>query len=212
MSNLLKELNQEMATVIETAGHSLVKVAQGRGNGAGSGTLVHADGLILTNAHVVRDGPVEVALQNEQPIPARILAVDAELDLAALSVEAGDLPTIALGNSKDLQPGQLVFALGHPWGVPGAVSAGSVIDVGLPPEIPRNRRDFIQVSIQLRPGHSGGPMIDALGRLVGLNTMITGPEVGLAVPVDAIKSFLRQHLGSASEQDIIPPDPVLKTI
>ena len=196
MIELLQQLNKEISTVIETASRSLVKVGHVRGNGAGSGTILHANGLILTNAHVIDHGPVEVTLLNDHTLPARILASDPEQDLAVLSIETDNLPTIELGNSKSLQPGQLVFALGHPWGVPGAVSAGSVIDVGLPPELPQLAREFIQVGLQLRPGHSGGPMVDVQGRLVGLNTMITGPTVGLAVPVHTIKTFLRQRLGA----------------
>ena len=95
-----------------------------------------------------------------------------------------------------LQPGQLVLALGHPWGVVGAASAGPVINVGLPPELPRLSREFVQAGLQLRPGHSGGPMIDVQGWLAGINTMMTGPEVGLAVPLHMVKSFLRERLGS----------------
>lgn len=86
--------------------------------------------------------------------------------------EANHLPTIALGDSRQLQPGQWVLALGHPWGVLGAVTAGIVIDIGRPPEIPSAAlREFIQVGLHLRPGHSGGPLVDVQGRLVGINTI-----------------------------------------
>jgi S1-C subfamily serine protease len=124
------------------------------------------------------------------------LAEDAHHDLAALSIQAKNLPTITLGDSRLLQPGQWVLALGHPWGVAGAVTAGIVIATGAPPEIPSNRGEFIQVGLHLRPGHSGGPLVDGQGRLIGINTMITGPEVGLAVPIHVVKVFLRQKLGS----------------
>jgi serine protease Do len=134
-------------------------------------------------------------------LPAHVLAADADRDIAALAVEANHLPTIALGESKQLRPGQWVLALGHPWGVLGAASAGVVIDTGRPPEMPNNRGEFIQVGLHLRPGHSGGPLVDAQGRLVGINTMITGPEVGLAVPVHEVKHFLRQHLGLKSKSE-----------
>lgn len=193
MSNLLQQLNDEISALITKVGRSLVKVGNNR-NGAGAGTVVHADGLILTNAHVVHHGSIEVILSDQRKLPAQILAYDPELDLAALSVNAHHLATIELGDSKSLQPGQLVFALGHPWGIANAVTAGSIINVGLPPEIPNRAREFIQAGLHLRPGHSGGPMVDAQGRLVGINTMITGPEVGLAVPVHVIKHFLREHL------------------
>lgn len=196
MATLWQQLNSEMSQVVEIARRSLVKINNGH-NGAGAGVIVHADGLILTNAHVVAHGAVEVVLPDERKLPARILASDPEVDLAALSVAAQGLPTIELGDSRSLQPGQWVLALGHPWGVAGCVSAGSIINTELPPEIPRIR-EFIQASLQLRPGHSGGPLVDVQGRLVGINTMITGPEVGLAVPIHVVKDFLHHHLGSKS--------------
>lgn len=194
MSAFLQQLNEEMSALVTKVSRSLVKVGNDR-NGAGAGIVLHADGLILMNAHVVHPGYIEVTLPDQRKLPARILASDPELDLAALAVDVHDLATIELGDSKNLQPGQLVFALGHPWGIANAVTAGSVINVGLPPEIPHKAREFIQAGLHLRPGHSGGPMVDAQGRLVGVNTMITGPEVGLAVPVHVVKTFLRHHLG-----------------
>lgn len=196
MSTLWQQLNSEMAMVVDKARRSLVKVNNGY-NGAGAGVILHADGLILTNAHVVRQEAIEVGLPDGRNLPGRILAYDPEVDLAALSVDAHGLPAIEMGDSKNLQPGQWVLALGHPWGVAGCVSAGSIINTELPPEIPRIR-EYIQASLQLRPGHSGGPLVDVRGRLVGINTMITGPEVGLAVPIHVARDFLRHHLGSKS--------------
>lgn len=195
MTRILEQLNNELSAVVARARRSLVQISNGRG-GAGAGTIWHAGGLILTNAHVVQRDALNVLLPDERQLPARLLAYDETNDLAALAVEANELPTIELGNSKQLQPGQLVLALGHPWGVPGAVSAGPVIGVGLPPEMPRLAREFVQAGLQLRPGHSGGPMIDAQGRLVGINTMITGPAVGLAVPMHIVAQFLKDTLGS----------------
>lgn len=196
MSNLLQQLNLELSDIVSRAKRSLVKITNGNQRGVGAGTIWHADGLIITNAHVVQRRPLDVVLPDETRFSATVLAHDPETDLAALSINAQNLPTVELGNSTELQPGQLVLALGHPWGVAGAVCAGPVINVGPPPEIPRLARDFIQAGLQLRPGHSGGPMIDVKGRLVGINTMITGPEVGLAVPLHTVKEFLKQHLGT----------------
>ncbi|RME99485.1 MAG: hypothetical protein D6768_14955 [Chloroflexi bacterium] len=110
-----------------------------------------------------------------------------------MAVDERNLPVITLGSAKGLQPGELVLALGHPWGVKGAVSAGPVINVGLPPKNPRLTQEYVQAGLQLRPGHSGGPLVDTAGRLVGVNTLITGPEVGLAVPVYTVKQFLHNH-------------------
>ena len=89
--------------------------------------------------------------------------------------------------------------LGHPWGVADAATAGAVIGVGTGfPEIPQSHQEWIAVGLTLRPGHSGGPLVDVQGRLVGINTFRTGPEVGMAVPVHVAKSFLRQKLGPAN--------------
>jgi S1-C subfamily serine protease len=194
MSAIGQQLNGEISDILAMAGRSLVRISHTH-YGSGAGTVIHPDGLILTNAHVVRHGLPEVTLPDERKLPAKILAYDAQLDLAALAVEGHNLPPLELGDSTKLQPGELVFALGHPWGVNGAVSAGSVICVGRPPELPTTN-EFIQSDLQLRPGHSGGPMVDMQGRLVGINTLITGPEVGLAIPVHVIKEFLQRALAA----------------
>jgi S1-C subfamily serine protease len=90
------------------------------------------------------------------------------------------------------------MALGHPWGVQGAATSGIVIGKGTNlPEMPPGR-DWIALSLHLRPGHSGGPLLNADGALIGINTMITGPDVGFAIPVDTVKFFLRQALGARS--------------
>jgi serine protease Do len=193
VSDLLQRLNDELAAVTEEARRSLVNISNGR-RGAGAGTIWHPDGLILTNAHVVQLRSPKVTLPDGRTIPARVLAHDRELDLAALRVDAADLPTIELGNSKHLQPGEWVLALGHPWGVAGAATAGVVIGMGPPPEMAVPGRELLHVGLHLRPGHSGGPLVDINGRLVGINTMMAGPDVGLAVPVHVVKAFLRQAL------------------
>jgi len=190
---LLQQLNAEMANVVDRVRGSLVQITNGR-NGAGAGTIWHPEGLIITNAHVVRRPSLSVTLPDGRRLPARVLAYDQTLDLAALRVDARNLPTIELGDSKRLQPGDWVLALGHPWGVTGAATAGVVIAVGVPPEMARMGRELVQVSLHLRPGHSGGPLVDVRGRLVGINTLMAGPDVGLAVPVHVVKSFLRSRL------------------
>lgn len=188
-----------MDALVEKAGRGLVQVHNGRG--AGAGTIWHSEGLVLTNAHVAGRGPLQVTLRGGATVPARLLASDTERDLAALAVEGGDLPAdlpiVELGESISLRPGQWVLALGHPFGVTGAATAGVVIGAGAPPVdgLPP-REDWIAVSLHLRPGYSGGPLVGAEGRLVGINTVMTGPDVGLAVPVHAVKEFLRRTLGT----------------
>lgn len=199
MSQLLQQLNEELATLVERVRESLVQIHSGR-RGAGAGTIWHPDGLIITNAHVVRHNQLHVALPDGRTLPARVLARDDRRDVAALSIDAHDLSPIALGDSRRLLPGEWVLALGHPWGVHGAVTAGSIIGVGPAalPEWAPSERDWIAVSLHLRPGHSGGPLVDSAGRLVGINTMMNGPDVGIAVPVHTVKHFLRRSLDRAS--------------
>ncbi len=196
MSNLWQQLNGEMSTVVDSVRRSLVQITNGRG-GAGAGTIWHADGLIITNYHVIAGrSSLKVTLPDGRALPARLLASDPDHDLAALSVNVNNLPTIVLGDSKQLQPGQWVLAVGHPWGIPGAVTAGIVINMGLPPEMFPSGGEFIQVGLHLRPGHSGGPLVDVQGQLIGINTMVAGPSVGLAVPIHVVKTFLREALAS----------------
>ena len=196
MSNLLEQLNLELGQVVENARLSLVEVRNGRG-GSGAGTIWHPEGLIITNAHVIRSRSPQVVLPDHTIRPARVLAYDSHSDVAALAVDAAGLPTIQLGESRNLRPGQWVMALGHPWGINGAVTGGVVIGAGRDlPEMPYSNREWVAVGLHLRPGHSGGPLVDAAGRLVGINTMMVGPEVGMAVPVHVVKAFLRRELGS----------------
>ncbi len=196
MTTLLQQVNDELGGLVAGVKRSLVQVQSGdRGGGAGS--IWHPDGLIVTNAHVVRTRTPQVVLPDGTRLAARVLAHDRHLDVAALSVAKTGLPSIDLEDSRALQPGQWVTALGHPWGIHGAATGGVVIGVGSNlPEMPEDDRELIVVGLQLRPGYSGGPLVDDQGRLVGLNTMMIGPEVGVAVPVQVVKEFLRERLGS----------------
>ena len=202
----LQQLDSEMAALVERTRRSLVEISNAH-RGHGAGTIWHADGLIITNAHVVHVHAPQVTLADGRTLPARLLAHSPELDLAALRIDASGLPSVELGDSIRLRAGEWVMALGHPWGIAGAVSGGVVIGVGAEwPDLPRPQQgrlvshqgskggEWLVASLQLRPGHSGGPMIDAHGRLVGINTMMAGPGVGVGVPVHVVKRFLQQTL------------------
>jgi S1-C subfamily serine protease len=207
VSSVLERFNEGLAEISERALRSLVRIQNGR-QGIGAGIIWHADGLIVTNHHVVAglrgrqatgSGYLTVVLPDGRELPATVVAHYPEHDLAALRVEASGLPAIALGDSQRLQAGELVLALGFPWGVTGGATSGVVIGVGAGlPELRNDGREWLAASLHLRPGHSGGPMIDAVGRLVGINTMMNGPDVGVAVPVHVAKRFLKQ----ADEQQV----------
>jgi len=187
-------INAAAGSVADRVYESLVQVRNGR-RGAGAGTIWHAQGLVVTNAHVAGRGPLHVELSDGRTFPAQILASSAELDLAALRIDAADLPTIQLTDSRAVRAGQFVMAFGHPWGVTGAATAGVVIGMGREwPEMPPTKRDWIVVSLHMRPGHSGGPLVDVRGRLLGINTMINGPDVGFAIPVHVVVDFLKRAL------------------
>ncbi len=197
--NILQQLSHEMVDVVSAARRSLVQISNGR-EGQGAGTIWHPDGLIVTNAHVVRKKSLKVTLPDGRMFPAKILAHSLELDIAALSVEATSLPTIEIGDSRSLQPGEWVLAVGHPFGVTGAATAGIVIGMSANlPEQPDRKREWIAVNLRLRPGNSGGPLVNTRGQLIGVNTIMTGPEAGGAVPVHIAKDYLRGALGKFSQ-------------
>ena len=201
MGNIINALYDDLAALVERVEPSLVVIANGK-MGFGAGTIWHSDGLIITNAHVISRGKLEVMLQNGEWYPAKVLTADTDNDLAALAIEADGLPTIELGDSRAVKAGQWVMALGHPWGVPNALTAGIVIGSG--DNLPEMQagRDWIALSLRLRPGHSGGPLVDVDGKLIGINTMISGPNVGFAVPVHIVKAFLKQALGSNGKEAV----------
>lgn len=185
-------LARSMGEAVERARQSVVRVVSGR-RGAGAGTIWSAEGLIVTNAHVVGRAKVRVFLPDGRELQAETIAVDRGADLALLKVEAGVIPAPIVGDSKALRPGAWVFAVGHPWGVPAAATGGVVIGVGRGwPEVTAPEREWLVVDVLLRPGNSGGPLVDAEGRVVGISTMMAGPEVGLGVPAHVVEEFVGQ--------------------
>lgn len=194
MMNVVQGINDDLSSVAARIRQSLVHIQSGK-FGSGAGTIWHADGLILTNAHVAQAGDLVVTLSDGESLPAKVLAYDEGRDLAALYVEARELPTIELGDSRGVKAGQFVMAMGNPYGVTGAVTAGVVIgtDYGFP-DRPTDGREWLMLSIILRPGYSGGPLVDVNGRLLGINTAVGGIKVGMAVPIHTAKTFLKEEL------------------
>ncbi len=194
--NLLMQLSSDLADVSSVALRSMVQVRSGE-RGVGAGAIWHPAGLIVTNAHVVEErSPTRGPWRRTGTLAARILATDTQHDLAALRVDAAELPAVQLGDARRLQPGEMVLALGFPWGVTGGATSGVVIGVGAGLPEAGGEREWLAASLHLRPGHSGGPMVDAQGRLVGINTMMSGPDVGVAIPVHVAVAFLKQAMGA----------------
>src|ERR1700712_252124 len=162
----------------------------GRG-GAGSGVLVSDDGLLLTNAHVVARATAGRALFSDgSEAPVEVVGADPLSDLAVVRARGATPPPAGLGDAATLQVGQLVVAVGNPFGLAGSVTAGVISALGrsLPTREGRAARvveDVIQTDAALNPGNSGGALADARSRVVGINTAVAGWGLGLAVPVNA---------------------------
>jgi serine protease Do len=175
--------------VAERLRRSTVQVQQtrGRGQGAGSGIIWSGDGLIITNAHVAQDSQAKVSLWDGSTYDASVLNRDARRDLASLKIHAAGLPAATPGNSSALRVGELVIAVGNPFGFIGALTTGVVHS--LP-----GRQRWVAADVRLAPGNSGGPLADAQGRVIGINTMIAG-GLALAVPSNAVGQFLKGETG-----------------
>jgi serine protease Do len=176
--------------IAERLRRSTVHVANGaRERGGASGVVWSGDGLILTNAHVARSTRPEVELWDGRRFEARITAHDARRDLAALWIEASGLPTVTPGDSTVLRPGELVIAVGNPLGFAGAVSTGVIHSIGPLPGM--GRQNWVRSTARLAPGNSGGPLANARGEVIGINTAIVN-GLGAAVPSRDISEFLRR--------------------
>jgi serine protease Do len=178
-----------IAHLIDHVRPSVVQVRSG-GRGNGTGVIWRANGAILTNDHVVAhaNGRIDVLLTDGRTLPATVGARNADLDLALLEVAAEDLPAAAVGDSSQLRVGELVFAVGHPWGQPWVVTAGIVSGLG---EVPvrgaagaANERmaQYVRSDVRLAPGNSGGPLLNARGEVVGINAMIFGGDLAVSIP------------------------------
>jgi serine protease Do len=178
-----------MTTVFGEVAESLRRITvqvRTPGSGAGSGVIWNSDGLILTNAHVVRSRSVEVELWDGRVFPAEIQSHDSRRDIAALRIGRNALPAANIGDSSSLRPGELVIAVGNPLGFTGALTTGVVHAVG---------SRWVQAAVRLAPGNSGGPLADAQGRVIGLNAMIVSGGLALAVPSNAVSAFLKHGSG-----------------
>ncbi len=171
--------------------------------GLGSGVIVTSDGIVVTNNHVIEGASsVQVHLTNrKEPLIAKVLGVDAATDLAVLKVDASDLPAATFADCDNAKPGDIVLAIGSPFGLKQSVTSGIISALGRSNLgiVARGEgyEDFIQTDAAINPGNSGGALIDNLGRVIGINTAIlsrTGGSVGigLAIPTDIVVDVIEQ--------------------
>lgn len=176
----------DLTEVAGVLGRVTVRVQTGD-SGEGAGVLWRRDGLVLTNAHVARSSALGVRLPDGRVFDAQLVARDPKLDLAALKISGGDHIAADAGYSTALRPGSIVLAFGHPLGVSNALSLGIVHDVTTDDS---GEARWIRIDVRLAPGNSGGPLADAHGRVIGINTLVAG-GLGHALPLSVVSRFLR---------------------
>lgn len=218
--SLLDAYSRAVISVVDRVGPAVVRVervADGPNSpgGTGSGVVIAGDGLVLTNSHVVGGaGRVRLSFADGSNREARVLGDDPDTDLALLRTDLpAGTPSARLGDSRALRRGQLVVAIGNPLGFESTVTAGVVSALGRSLRAASGRLidDVIQTDVALNPGNSGGPLVAASGRVVGINTAMIGGAQGLAFAVSsntarfAIGEFIahgrvrRAHLGIAAQ-------------
>ena len=182
----MDNISAELGKLAEGLRMSTVEVRVGAGGGTG---VIWRDGTVVTNAHVARAEEAVVVLRDGRRVRSRVTRRDRYRDLALLHVEAPNLPAAVIGDSRALRSGELVVAVGNPLGLRQAVSAGVVHAVGPLPGLGDYR--WVQSGLRLLPGNSGGPLADARGRVVGINSMVSN-GLALSAPADEVERFLAQ--------------------
>jgi serine protease Do len=170
-----------------------------REGGLGSGVIVSPDGYILTNNHVIDDATdVRVTLADRREFKGRVIGKDAKIDLAVVKIDANNLPAITIGNSTKMNIGDLVLAIGNPYGVGQTVTMGIISATGRAGLGIEDYEDFIQTDAAINPGNSGGALVNDRGELIGINTAILAEGsggnqgIGFAVPVDLARRVMDQ--------------------
>jgi S1-C subfamily serine protease len=216
----LDAYSQVVTTVAENVLPVVAHLRVGR-QGSGSAVVLTPDGFLLTSAHVVAGGRGNATFADGRELSYEVIGSDPLSDLAVVRVRGSDLPAVELGDADALRVGQLVVAVGNPMGLTGTVTAGVVSALGrsLPTRTESASRiveNVIQTDAALNPGNSGGALVDARARLVGVNTAVAGIGLGLAVPVNATTRriigalmsegrFRRAYLGLVGGHRPLPP-------
>ncbi|MBK8906011.1 MAG: trypsin-like peptidase domain-containing protein [Anaerolineaceae bacterium] len=217
MSNVLTELSAALAAAVSQADSGIVHI-EGRRRFGATGIVWGSDGLILTANHVVtRDDSLKVGLPDGSSVDASLIGRDPSTDLAVLKVAASGLAPLTEGNKQELGVGNLVLALGRPGRtVQATLGIVSALGEGWRTRLGGDIDRYLQTDVVMYPGFSGGPLVDAAGQLIGLNTSALGRGVSLAVPVatlarvaDALQTHgrvQRGYLGVSTQRVHLPDD------
>lgn len=166
--------------------------------GVGSGFITTSDGQIITNAHVVAGADqVQVTLKDGRTFTGEVIGADSVTDIAVIKIDAQDLPTVAISDSEQIQPGEWAIAIGNPLGLDSTVTAGIISATGRTSRevgVPDKRVDFIQTDAAINPGNSGGPLLNLNGEVIGVNTaIIQGAQgLGFAIPINTVQRISNQ--------------------
>jgi len=166
--------------------------------GTGSGFIINGDGQILTNAHVI-DGAdtVNVTLKDGRTFVGKVMGADPVTDVAVVKIQANNLPSVPLGDSEQLKPGEWAIAIGNPLGLDNTVTTGIISATGRSSSqvgVPDKRVQFIQTDAAINPGNSGGPLLNASGQVIGMNTAIIqrAQGLGFAIPINTAQRIANQ--------------------
>jgi S1-C subfamily serine protease len=189
-NELLDAYSNAVVSVVDQVGPSVVQIqtqANNNQGGMGSGVIITPDGFVLTNNHVIeKANSISIRLTSGEIFPAKLIGADPATDLALVKIFENGLPFATLGESEQLKVGQLVIAIGNPYGFQSTVSTGVISALGRSMRSNDGRliENIIQTSVPLNPGNSGGPLVDSKSRVVGINTAIIAMAqgIGLAVP------------------------------
>ena len=195
----------DIASILRTAVPAVVAIVDDggpeSGGAAGTGFVISPDGVIVSNNHVVEGATnIQAVFSDGTSRPAKVLGRNAASDLAVLQVDGSNLPTLALGDSNDVQVGDDVVAIGNALALSGGLSVTRGIISGLHREVPTNTgamlEDLLQTDAAINPGNSGGPLVDARGRVIAINTAIANPStaqnVGFAIPISNAQAIIDQ--------------------
>ena len=175
-------------------------VVRGHRFGAGAGIVWDANGLILTNNHVVGRRLPIVVLQNDRENESRLLARDPDVDLALLSIEATQLSPLKPA-SVSPRVGEMVFAFGHPWGQRNTVTRGIVSALVSAQNRRGDKLPVIRSDVPLAPGNSGGPLVNASGEVIGINAMIVGGDQSVSIAASVAREFVQKSLASRKTEE-----------